>query len=1368
MRAFRRKNMLNFVCVNLKHQTESVNQLLHTKRAAGIALCAIQVVLLIFYFADGNKYATDKLKNTLGKYTESIVLSERCVTAFCQDSKQSMWIGTTDGLNIFTGTDFKQLRYDHEDSTTIPDNNIQCITRDSRGNMWVGTSNGVARYEGWMKFKRFSIPVSSQGVKQIVDFGTRGVLVNNSFDVFLVNGDTVKPFYHFTEDHLYNHHIYADRSGGYWIIEPQQIRHFNAAGTETMPPVRKSANVVNANLQGDTVWVGQSRWLTGIDLRRNRIFLETKEQLPILPTSICSPVRGQVYLNSSFHGLYRYDMKDGTLTKVNDADLHLHHKDVMVSTFYSDAEKNMWVGFESGGFQVMSKNTVSYEKTNNRQLNQQTGGRIVTCLKTACGMVVGSAEDEVFCYDPSLNAMSKYLYKDIFSDSPYFRQTLSDVVPFDGHRAWLISNVRILSCTLDGGKINVLNRVYSRTHVGPVLGYGVRVGDDIVVTSGSKYLLRAKFGASVCDSIPVGMPSYNEKSLLAKLPDGRVLIVMKNLDMAVFDPASNKVSPYKVEKAAALADAAPATICVDTNRRVWIGTRHNGLCRLFTDSRRVEPVAEVPLNNVISITDDAHGRLWMCSHDDILTYAPDTKSVNYGYYTPDNNSGRSLYYHNSCLTDNGKAIAFGTSQGCVTLPLNAMKNKGHNRLTIRELQITTADGTKKGLRSDFADGTHFTLSHDDNHLSVYFSSANYGNRERLMYQYRMDGYDTEWSAPSFATKAQYSNLPSGTYTFRVRITTPTQNTTPVQETTLRITIKPAFYASAAAWYFYIVCILMVAWQLQIMYLRAQKNKLRIEQLANERERDRHTNEMNMNFFANISHEFRNPLTLISGPLLMLKADQTLPRQARKSLSLVCQSVNRMLVLIDQMLDFNKLENDVLSLHVSECDAVSEIGKLAGLCAESAHLRGINLAFECTEDNIYAWADRDKLEKIMSNLLTNALKHTPDNGAMKVSMACSGGTGADNARQRQLRVTVYNNGPHIDDDKLGDIFKRYYQAKGAKADHRYGWGTGIGLYYVKRLVHLHHGKISVANVEGGGVAFTFTLPIDRQAYSDSETADIAGQPMQLPDMPADDSTEELVDTNRNEVNETANKPKILIVDDDTQVGQYIRSIFADEYVVVNKYSAESALDEIENIKPDIVLSDVIMGDMDGYEFCRHLKSDLMTCHLPVVLITAKGNVNEQIEGLGHGANAYVTKPFDPRYLKALVKSLLDNAELLRKKLGEAGDTRQPVDGLAEQDRIFLDNLYALMEKHVSEQNLSVSVISQELLISHSKFNYKLKELTGETPGNLFRKFKLNKAAKLLREGQHNVSEVAYITGFGTVSYFSVAFKKQFGVSPSEYK
>lgn len=246
-----------------------------------------------------------------------------------------------------------------------------------------------------------------------------------------------------------------------------------------------------------------------------------------------------------------------------------------------------------------------------------------------------------------------------------------------------------------------------------------------------------------------------------------------------------------------------------------------------------------------------------------------------------------------------------------------------------------------------------------------------------------------------------------------------------------------------------------------------------------------------------------------------------------------------------------------------------------------------------------------------------------------------------------------------------------------------------------------------------------------------------------------------------------RKKILIVDDDVDVAQYIRSLFAEAFDVENHYSAEAALQNIEQIMPDLIISDIIMGEMSGYDFCRALKSNLMFSHIPVVLVTAKSNMDEQIRGLQLGAIAYVTKPFDPAYLRAIVNAQLSNVQSLRKRLGENIDTSTLADTLSEQDRKFMDNLYALMEKRANEMELNVSTVCRDLLISQSKFTYKLRELTGETPGNFFRKFKLNKAAQLLRENQKPVSEIALLTGFSTAAHFSVAFKKQFGVTPSEY-
>lgn len=461
----------------------------------------------------------------------------------------------------------------------------------------------------------------------------------------------------------------------------------------------------------------------------------------------------------------------------------------------------------------------------------------------------------------------------------------------------------------------------------------------------------------------------------------------------------------------------------------------------------------------------------------------------------------------------------------------------------------------------------------------------------------------------------------------------------------------------------------------------------------------------------------------------------------------------MLRLIDQMLDFNQLEADALRLKVTQCDAADTMRHITDTFEESASVRGINLSLNIGEADYTAWIDIDKIEKIMGNLFTNALKHTPDNGRIAITMETT--TPPD--RGRLLSVTVFNSGSHIDNERIPDVFKRYYQLTDANTQHKYGWGTGIGLYYVKRLVTLHHGDITVHNTSDG-VEFSFLLPMDSIRYKAEEKASEATHIMQIPVSSSTQPTETSAKKSR---------IKILIVDDDVDVAAYIRSIFDDEYTVYNRYSAEAALNDMAALRPDIILSDIIMGEMSGYDFCRTLKSDIMWSHIPVVLITAKSDIDEQISGLRLGAVAYVTKPFDPSYLRALVEAQLAGIQSLRRRLGDSLSTETVADQMTDQDRKFMDELYSVMERRSAELELSVTAVCRDMLVSQSKFNYKLKELTGDTPGTFFRKYKLNRAAQLLRDGKHNVSEVAIMTGFSTAAHFSVAFKKQFGVVPSEY-
>lgn len=1334
------------------------------KKTILIVVVAIQAMLLLAYFVNPNRLRTSRIVVQATKFQHSQQLSSQHITAFGQDSLGIMWIGTADGLNVFNGSGgFIQLYHDESDSATIGDNYIQCIHRDLHGTMWVGTKTGVACYTGPFRFHSFTIPGSNIGIVQVTDAPDSSVIVNNGTSAYRIEDYKVSKLFTFPKS-SFNNRIYSDPQGGFYAITANHFCHCDKNGRLLGKEYYTQANLLYTYHHGDSIWFSQGQRLTGLNLRTGHIFMQ--QNLDILPTTLYYHPDNRIYINSGYHGLYVLNPSTSEMTKVKDTELFLNHKDVTISTLFEDADHNSWIGYQNGGFQVMP-NLHGYS---DYPLAKDTRGTSVTCINAVGGNIIGGLEDGFFCYNRAARQTNTYRYYDIFNDSPVYRQDLTDIIPYDNSHAWLITQVRIFSASLEGGKVKIMKRAFGHENLGPLLGTGVRIGNRVLVTSNSPYLISCAFGSDRPDSIKVNNPRYDENARLLRLADGRVLIVMRSMQTAVYDPRRNRVLPLQLANADSLTNYTPSSLLQDSRHRIWIGTPHNGLFRLDMKQRRLVPDDIVPKADVETIVEGRKGELWISTKTDILMYAPDTKHMVYSSHNVATDNRENAIISSCCMTDSN--IVYATTDGCRLLPRHQGENKKEPHLVVTGIRILNSDGTWKLVNEGIPNGAHYTFSSHDNDVYIAFNNANYGNRRRLLYQTWLEGYN-DWQLPTLKTKVQYTDLKPGRYKFHVK-TLQSPGQAPLSEFSVSLTILPPLWASAAAIFFYIMCALALLWYANTLYLRQRTDRLELKQAQAERERDRRTNEMNMNFFANISHEFRNPLTMIAGPLMVLRDDKSLPAAVHHTIDIVCKSVNRMLRLIDQMLDFNKLETDALRLRVARGDIASELKQQARVFAESARLRGITVETDGLDGNVYGLIDRDKLEKIMSNLLTNALKHVPDNGTIRIAMTC-GKNDADKKMTNHLKdycggfvsVKVFNNGPQIEPDKLQYVFMRYYQAHDAESQHQYGWGTGIGLYYVRRQVMLHHGDIWVVNEPGGGVTFQFVLPIDEAAYTADEHVSRDEGIMQIPTDGYND-TDTRVDNNRQTVNATAKLPVMMIVDDDTDVAQYIRSIFTDDYVVVNKYSAESALADIFEVQPDIILSDVVMGETCGYELCSKIKGDIGTSHIPVVLITAKSTVGEQVEGLGVGADAYVTKPFDPRYLKALVRNQLDRKARIHKMLSEGDPADMPKEGLSEQDRKFMDELYALMEKHIAEQTLSVPAISHELMISHSKFNYKLKELTGETPGSFFRKFKLNRAAKLLREGKYNVSEVAMMTGFGTVSYFSVAFKKQFGMSPSEYR
>ncbi len=1202
--------------------------------------------------------------------------------------------------------------------------------------------------------------LSSLDVTTIAQDNRRLVWIGTSAGINVYDGENFTQFFHDSKDTTalpddYINVLHRDRHGHMWVGTQNGLARYEGANRFcriALPDAHANVTAIAdapqpADEAAVVVTTGRGRFLVS--------------------GSRVSDVSADSAMASKLHGA-----PHDTLPASANNSLVLRKPIALVQAIYRDADNNTWVGYRNAGYQVVSDNQTAYLQANNNRLASATEGLDVTSLETMGQHILAGTTLRLFVYDTATDRLSYRLYDELFGE----HQVVGDLVALDRSRVWLVGKHRLLCCEVQGDVIKVVGGAFAKGHAGCDMGCGVMADGCVYVSCSDGHLVRHRFGAPQAELLDVKSQWYDDETQMAVLHDGNILLFMRNMHFAVFHPQTGRISPLNVSGAPQYGNIDPAFVRQDSHGSVWLGTKRSGLYRLDLKQRRLQRMTFVDDVHIQALAEDRCRQLWITTLKDAVCFQPATGAVlmNSLVSSRQNEWNRQFFDNSICVAPNGDMV-LGCSDGCkfVSTSVRAGQPDDMAHLCIYRIGVQTAQGHNLIVNDSIADGSRYTFDHDENTLDFSFFYPNYNRRSSLMFQYKLDGYDNDWHAPTYRHEARYANMSPGDYTFRLRVVA-SPSLPPIAERTVVISVRHAPWASAAAWYLYAVCALLLIGFINHLYLRIRTNRIQLLHEQNEREREQRTNEMNMNFFANISHEFRNPITIIAGPLLALKADPTLPQNVQTTLNRVCMSVNRMLRLIDQMLDFNQLETDALRLKVQPTDATAEMQRLAATFCESTKVRGISLETRLPDAAPTAWLDTDKLEKIMSNLFTNALKHTPDGGTIRIMMTAADTLSvADTPTATdRLAVTVFNSGSHIDDDRLDDVFKRYYQLPGTHTGHHYSWGTGIGLYYVKRLVCLHHGTISVANT-ADGVEFRFVLPTARACYAETEMADDKPHVLQLPvdPLPAAPQTSAAAPAAAPPVAGAEDggrqQPKILIVDDDIDVAQYIRSVFAADYVVENRYSAEVALADMADIAPDIVLSDVVMGSMTGYELCRRLKGDLMFSHIPVVLVTAKTDMNEQIDGLNMGAVAYVTKPFDPSYLRALVKSQLANVQLLRRRLGESTDTVTVASQLSAEDRQFMDELYGYMEQRAAEQELNVSTVCRDLLISQSKFNYKLKQLTGDTPGAFFRKYKLNKAAAMLREGTHTVAEVSTLTGFGSPAHFSVAFKKQFGVSPSEY-
>ena len=1333
-----------------------------------LLISALTALSCIFAFAQ-----------TSSERVTSTTLSNNRVTAIAQDSQGHIWLGTFRGLNRYDSHEYHQYFCSSDDNTGLPDNQIQCLHSDRSGRLWIGTVNGICRYREDDSFDYIPVyGVKSYNIVQILESRSGKILINTADAISLYNSDSQcfeSRLAVYSNDLKYVSMAFISPDDRLWVFgDKLYCYNIDSFRVEATYELSCGIPVAGCMSPDGRIWLATDRGL-GIFSTASESFIPVPAQISAnraFADSFISQlfyVSGAVLCITDSRDAFAYDLNEGSFRRRSDPEFGFDIPDFNLNTVYEDSEHNIWWCSYDQGYKI----SYAYkERFGNNVLNTALGRKSVTAMDISGGtMYFSTLRDGIFEYSTDDGKLTAMRGKHPVDKKD--KMFISCLRAAPGGKLWIGSGSMIFLCENRGGCLEVLKSWNSPW----TICMKADSEGNIWVGSGSGLIIRISADGSRADYISLGIPakSYTFVGGIEFLPSGNILAAAFREGLYEIDRSSLEVKKCGVSeddwaKCITRSVFIPSCMKIDRGGTVWIGTVANGLLKYEPQSGSLTPLPGTPCSDICSIEEDGQGNLWISTQSG-LAKLDRTIGRFINWFEADGIGGNQFYDRASAMIDSG-VLVFGGTHG-VTLfdPVDVMTHRTipllFEGLKVHNVTVVPSEGGCISKALNF--NPPVKLKYDQNSFAISFSALDFSEYERVRYSYMLEGFDKYWIDAGSGRDANYAHVPSGKYRFKVRITNIDQ-TEILAENGLELSVERPPYLSWWAYTLYfclaaaVICIIVV-YRRKFREEREAKKKA-----AMEREQEKKVNEMNMSFFANISHEFRTPLTMISGPVAQLSESPAIDEEGRRLLEIVRRNIARMLRLVNQLLDFNKMENDTLKLKVRNADVVSLLDYLADIFRVSAKEKGISLVTWGIEDSLNAWVDDDKLDKICFNLLSNAMKFTSQGGKVEISLDC---LTRDDAQKlfagcmqfedsKYLKITVKDSGPGIPEDQLEKIFERYYQLNN-NVRGAYNWGTGIGLYYARTLAKMHHGWLKAANRNDGvqGAMFTLLLPASEASYSEAEKAGAAEstfvkkKAIQLSEMQEDDATDE-------------RRPTVLIVDDDTDVIRYMKELLATRYKVIYKYDADSAFLAVKKDAPDIVISDVVMPGRSGYDLCRDIKGSLQLSHIPVILLTAKANVEDQVQGLDCWADAYVTKPFEPQYLMALAGSLIKNREKIRAMLSQATEVSSLDENvLSEQDNAFMKDLYALMEKELSNDELDVTGMTERLHISRTKFYYKVKGLTGENPSVFFKRYKLNRAAQLLKEHKYNISEIADMTGFSTLSHFSTSFKKQFGVSPSEF-
>jgi len=1353
----------------------------------------LQRLFLVFLFLSCYLPVVDAQHNTQKKAFSILGvgdgLSQNSVLSIHRDVYGMMWLGTRDGLNRYDAYQFGTYKHILNDSTSLGGNVVNGICSDSLGNLWVADNSGLSMLNrGADVFEHYTLPAAKDANEELrfVTSIDGEIYACGWSGTYKVNPDLnalVRPSFLKAPKDLMKESasgLWRDENGRWWLATTRNglyvmdksgavIRHYHLEGIGDFQILDNRIEALHFYSNGDTyvatygagvyrindsgkisghwcknsehalnndyvrcieadqegfIWAGTLSGISIIDPKTGEtkdlsIFSGLKTQKrDISVRSLHSDPAGIMWVGTYHEGLAFHHQLLSRFLFFGAEDKNISDPATSVVSAFAEGENGkIYAASERGGMDIYSPEKSLFSHLSLRPDGQSEELLVKSmCFNDNLGLLIGTFKSGLYIFSPESESLTK--------------------LNIDGESKYPMLNEDLINCIVPA-------KGTEHYWLGTDRNGGIHLADV-----GRKELLKLPHRDTLVNLI-------NDAPVKHILQDrlGNVWVATKGSGLIGFHPSGGV---FFHEKKKELEEC--NHLLEDDQGNIWISTNGYGVVRFDLKTRRYHSLSTSDglLNNtVLGCVKDASGHIWAGLFNGVANIDPKDFSIrNYDY-----SRGFPLFAVNEGAVFSSKSgyLFFGGKRGWSAFQPNTLRENEYKApVVFTDIQVMNQSIAKlNSLKNQHLHQIEeLTLEHHQNVVTFTFAELNYINPANNTYAYMLEGFDRDWVMAGQKRDVTYTNLPEGSYLLKVRGSN-NDGIWNEDELTLRLEILPPPWRTWWAFVLYALFIVGGILLIRNNALRSAKLKENLRLGALEKERIEENHRLKLQFFTDISHEIRTPLTLIVNPLEDVLKREDLSEELRKSLKTMRYNIRRLLLLVNQLLELRKIEMGKQKTELQAIELRSLLGRICDAYRGMADKTGIKLSFEADLPAQPVLADVDKLEKVLLNLLSNAFKFTPQGGEVSLKAKSV----VVNNKQHCV-IEVGDTGTGIAAEDQERIFERFY--KGGDGQKQ---GSGIGLSLVKSLINLMGGTIHMESRRGKGSRFIIEFVF--KSHPEGKKLVDLNQVLELPPeylVPVKDEQWEL-----NLMDGDENRPSIMVVEDNEELRHYVVQKFRKTFRVIQAESAEEAIDLMSDTLPDLVISDIMLPGIDGIEFCQKLKSDVNTSHLPIIMVTARQSDEGRLEGLRHGADDYLMKPFMMEELEARINNILQMRRKLKshyRKEGRLADDLVPA--LPNHDRELLTRLDAIIEEKIGAPNLSIEELSNELGLSRVHLYRKLKSLIDLSPSNYVRHFRLRKAAVMLQQSDMRVSEIAYAVGFQDLNYFSKSFKKLFGLSPSEFR